>query len=186
MANKVPIRVYHNMQEFEAAVEMATKNAMKSTVNFLKKKLFEMANKDIYDNAYKATWYVRSNWLKAEDAIEAYIYKNTKNAWGGGVRFNKNAYDNVERNPFQHGNPDRYLPMNSYLEIMNDSSKLHENPWHFPTHSEIDRGHFYDEFLEKVNDPEIGFDALFKAFFDARTKQETTGRVVMPNLPKWD
>jgi hypothetical protein len=180
---RVPSRVFHNMAEFEAETEMITKNAMKSTVEYFKKMLSEFAQKDIYNNAYKATWYVRSNWLKAEDAIEAYIYKNTKNAWGGGVRFNKSAYDSIERRPFQHGNADSYLPMNSYLEIMNDSSKLHENPWHFPTHTEIDRGSFYDEFLDKVK--EIGIDTIFKAFFDARTKQEITGRVIMPNLPKW-
>ena len=181
----VPSRAFHNSVELEAATEKATKYAMQSTVNFLKKKLSELAQDDIYDNAYKATWYVRTNWLKAEDAIEAYIYKNTKNAWGGGVRFNKSFYDDINRNDYQHGNPIHYLPMNSYLEIMNDSSKLHDNPWHFPTSSEIDRGHFYDDFLKKVNDPEIGFTAIFKAFFDARLRQESTGRIVMPTLPKW-
>ena len=181
---RVPSRVFHNMAEFEAETEMITKNAMKSTVEYFKKMLSEFAQEDIYNNAYKATWYVRTNWLKADDAIEAYIYKNTKNAWGGGIRFNKSFYDSINRNLFQHGNADNYLPMNSYLEIMNDSSKLHENPWHFPTSNEIDRGAFYDDFLKEINDSEYGFTPVFQAFFEARMRQEGSGKIIMPNIPK--
>lgn len=181
---KIPSKVFHSIAEFEGAAENATKKAMNSTVNHFKKVLFEFANNAIYNNAYKAKWYTRTNWLKDENAIESYIFKNMKSSWGGGVRFNKSAYDNISRNDFQHGNTADYLEMGSYLEIMNDSSKLHNNPWHFPTKKQIDRGHFYDDFLAELDNPTYGFENIFYIFFDAFLKSEQTGRIVIPNIPK--
>ena len=181
---KLPSKVFHSIAEFESAAENATKKAMQSTVNYFKKMLFEFANNAIYNNAYKVKWYERTNWLKDDNAIETYIFKNMKNSWGGGVRFNKSFYDGINRNTFQHGNTADYLEMGSYLEIMNDSSKLHSNPWHFPTKEQIDRGHFYDDFLSELDDIQYGFNAVFSAYFDAYLKSEQTGKITIPNIPK--
>jgi len=181
---KLPSKVFHSVAEFEAEAENAAKNAMQSTINYFKKMLWQFAQDAIYLNAYTRKWYVRTNWLKDENAIETYMYKNMKNTWGGGVRFNKSAYDSINRDTFQHGNTADYLEMGSYLEIMNDSSKLHDNPWHFPTKRKIDRGHFYDDFLKELDDPQYGFIPVYEAFFDAYMKQQTTNKPIIPRIPK--
>ena len=165
-------RVFHTLAEFEESAEQSTKIALIYTLNYFKNKFKEIAIEDIYNNAYKAKWYVRTNWLEDDDAIEDYIYKNVKNAIGGGVRFNRKAYDNFDE-PFQHGNPTKYLPMESYLAIMNNSSLLRENPYGFPTHREIDRGHFYDEFLNLVDKE---FDSKFSEMWERADHFVKTGR----------
>ena len=181
---KIQSKVFHSLAEFEQEAENATKKAMQSTVNYFKKMLLEFADDAIYKNAYNRKWYVRTGWLKNEDAVETYIFKNMKNSWGGGVRFNKSVYDGINRDTFQHGNTADYLEMGSYLEIMNDSSLLHDNPWHFPTRQQIDRGHFYDDFLAELDDAQYGFKAVFSVFFDAYLKSEQTGRITIPNIPR--
>lgn len=181
---RVPSKVFHSIAEFEAEAENATKKAMQSTVNYFKKMLLEFADDAIYKNAYNRKWYVRTGWLKNENAVEAYIFKNMKNSWGGGVKFNKAAYDSISRDTFQHGNTSDYLEMGSYLEIMNNSSLLHDNPWNFPTVKQIDRGSFYYDFLAELDDAQYGFQAVFYAFFEAYLKSEQTGRITIPNIPK--
>lgn len=165
-------RVFHTLAEFEEDAEQTTKAALTYTLDYFKDKFEEIVKADIYNNAYKAQWYDRTNWLEDENAIEIYIYKNVKNAIGGGVRFNREAYDKRTEG-FQHGNPVHYLPMNSYLAIMNDSSLLpkgNKNVFHFPTNSEIDRGHFYDEFLDLV-------DAKFDTKFSEMWHFASTGKI---------
>ena len=164
-------RVFHTLAEFEEDAEQTTKAALTYTLDYFKDEFIKIAKADIYNNAYKAKWYDRTNWLEDENAIEVYIYKNVKNAIGGGVRFNREAYDKRTEG-FQHGNPVHYLPMNSYLAIMNDSSLLpkgDKNIFHFPTNAEIDRGHFYDEFLNLV-------DAKFDAKFSEMWHFASTGK----------
>ena len=159
---------YANIREFEKDAELRSKSALKSTLRYFQDMYREIARKHIY-RMYTRKWYDRTYWIRDEDdAIEIYIYKNTKDAISGGVRFNREAY---ERNnePFQHGNPTRHLPLESYLAIMNDSEKLHENPYHFPTSKEIDRGHFYDEFLDLV-------DEKFSEVYDFYWENYGTGR----------
>lgn len=176
MAQGLPSRTFSTLAEFEDAAESATKKAMIWTLNYFKHKLSDLAESHIYNNAYKCKWYHRTNWLKEKDAIEGYIYKNTKNAIGGGVRFKREVYDSFNE-PFQHGNPTKYLPMNSYLEIMNNSSLLpsgDKNPFHFPTGSEIDRGHFYDEFLALVDKE---FDSVFEEKWQDALSYMKTGRI---------
>ena len=164
-------RIFHTLAEFEEDAEQTTKAALIYTLDYFKEEFRKIIETDIYNNAYKAKWYDRTNWLEDENAIEIYIYKNVKNAIGGGVRFNKQIYDKYgnNRSSFQHGNPLKYLEMNSYLAIMNDSAKLHENPYNFPTHAEIDRGHFYDEFLDLV-------DAKFDTKFSELWHYASTGK----------
>ena len=171
-------RVFHTLAEFEEEAEQTTKKALIYTLNYFKDKFREIAEADIYNNAYKPKWYTRTHWLRDEDAIEAYIYKNVKNAIGGGVRFNRQAYDDFNE-PFQHGNPIKYLPMDSYLAIMNDSSLLRENPYGFPTHTEIDRGHFYDEFLSLVDRE---FDSKFNEMWERASHYSSTGKMSLYGL----
>ena len=169
-------RVFHSLAEFEEDAEQRTKIALMGTLKYFKKEFKEIADSHIYKNAYTPKWYTRTHWLRDEDAIEAYIYKNVKNAIGGGVRFNRKAYDKRTEG-FQHGNPVHYLPMNSYLAIMNDSSLLpkgNKNIFHFPTNSEIDRGHFYDEFLDLVDRE---FDAKFEENWERAGHYISTGKV---------
>ena len=78
-------RVFHTLAEFEADAEQTTKAALTYTLDYFKDKFIEIAKAHIYNNAYKAKWYDRTNWLEDENAIEVYIYKNVKNAIGGGV-----------------------------------------------------------------------------------------------------
>ena len=139
-------RVFHNLQEIQQEGIEATRWALKETLKSFKNELQSLIKSHIYENAYKSKWYDRTNFLLDDEAIELYTYKNTANDIGIGIRFNKQLYDNIPREPFQHGNPLRYLEMGSYLEIMNDSSKLHENPYHFPTGKVLERGQFYTEF----------------------------------------
>lgn len=180
---KIPSKIFHSIIEFEDAAESSAKKALSATLNHFKRILLELADSSIYSNAYAVKWYKRTNWLKDENAVETYIFKNVKNEWGGGVRFNKPFYDSINRGDFQHGNTADYLEMGSYLEIMNDSSKLHNNPWHFPTKEQINRGHFYDDFLKELDDPEYGFEKIFYIYFDSFLKSEQTGKIVIPNIP---
>lgn len=169
----LPSRVFQSFAEFEDAAESATKKALIWTLNHFKRELKNLATDHIYNNAYKPKWYNRTHWLNDNDAIEAYIYKNVKNVIGGGVRFNREAYDSFSE-PFQHGSPIKYLPMNSYLEIMNDSSLLPKNPYHFPTGEDIDRGHFYNEFLNLVDEE---FDKVFEEKWQDALSYVKTGRI---------
>lgn len=179
MAQGLPSRTFSTLAEFEDAAESATKEALINTLNHFKHKLRELATKHIYKNAYKAIWYKRTKWLEEDDSVEAYIYKNVKNKIGGGVRFNREAYDDFNE-PFQHGNPVRYLPMNSYLEIMNNSSLLpsgDKNIFNFPTGNEIDRGHFYNDFLKLLDDPKEGYMAKFNENWKRAIHHKKTGRI---------
>ncbi len=172
----LPSRVFQSFAEFEDAAEKATKQALIWTLNHFRRELRNLAIEHIYNNAYKPKWYNRTHWLKDNDAIEAYIYKNAKNKIGGGVRFNREIYDSFNE-PFQHGSPIKYLPMNSYLEIMNNSSLLpkgEKNPYHFPTNDEIDRGHFYDEFLELLDKD---WEKIFDEKWEDALSYAKTGRI---------
>ena len=53
---KLPTRVYHSLQEFEADAENATKEALKDTLAKAKKVLRELIEEDIYQG-YNPTWY---------------------------------------------------------------------------------------------------------------------------------
>ena len=164
MAQKAS-RVFHSLEEFEAEAEVATKLAMQETAEELKEHLHQFVEQLIY-NAYTPTFYERTNSLLDERAIEAYVYKNVKNAIGMGIRFNKAPYEERSNlRKFQHGNDIRHLEFGSFLEIMNDSSKLHENPYHFPTSKEIDRGNFYDAFKKYA---EENYSEIFHKHFDWR------------------
>ena len=171
---KRPISVkadFTNLKDIEADIEIRTKRALNNVLYSFKKELREMAISHIYNNAYQKKWYHRTHWLNEDDAIEQYIYKNTKDAYGGGLRFNRSAYDSFTE-PFQHGNPVHYLSMDSYLEIMNNSSLLpsgDKNVYHFPTNAEIDRGHFYNEFLDLV-------DREFNIRFERAFEEATAGK----------
>ena len=153
-------RVFHNLQEIQQEGIEATRWALNETLKALRKKLQKLIESHIYENAYQSKWYDRTGFLLNDDAIELYTYKNTANDIGIGIRFNKQLYDSIPREPFQHGNPLRYLEMGSYLEIMNDSSKLHENPYHFPTGNVLERGHFYTEFQNWAKE---NYSDIFKA-----------------------
>lgn len=159
-------RVFHNLQEIQQEGIEATRWALDKTLESMKKRLQKLIESHIYQNAYKRKWYDRTDYLLQDDAIELYTYKNTANEVGCGIRFNKQLYDSIPREPFQHGNPDRYLEFGSYLAIMNDSSKLHENPYHFPTGDVLERGHFYTEFEEWANK---NYAEIFKSKMYIRT-----------------
>ena len=169
----LPSRVFQTLAEFENEAESATKKALLYTLNYFKGRLRDIAIAHIYNNVYKKKWYNRTHWLNNDDAVESYIYKNSKNFIGGGVRFNREAYDDFNE-PFQHGNPTKYLPMNSYLEIMCNSSLLHENPYHFPTGNEIDRGDFYKEFLDELD---RDFQSKFDEMWNRAIHHVKTGRI---------
>lgn len=183
MANQ---KIYNSLKDFEADAQKATKIAMKNTLRYFKKKLHDLIEEHIYHNAYDSTWYKRTTYLSQENAILTYVYNNFgKNSIGGSIKFNKELYDNSTNRdwtenepwkPFQHGNPERYLELKSYLEIMNDSSLI-GNAFNFPR---VERGHFYDEFMEDIND---NFDKIFKEKFDDAMNYQKTGKLVarIPN-----
>lgn len=156
-------RVFKSIEEFGEKAEFATKEAIKDTLEEFKTDLKQFIQHDVYDS-YNPTWYKdkRTYSLINDTTLETYIYKNTKNAIGGGIRFNDDYYNaHSERDLFQHGNDVRFLPMTSFLQIMNDSSKLsNKNPYHFPT--DIDRGSFWDEFLKYMDE---NYDEVFQKAF---------------------
>ena len=178
MANQ---KIYSSLKEFEEDTQKATKIAMKNTLAYFKDKLHDLIEEHIYHNAYDADWYKRTTYLSQENAILTRVYSNFgKNSIGGSIKFNKELYDNsTDRSwtkdepwkPFQHGNPDRYLELKSYLEIMNDSSLI-GNAFNFPR---VERGHFYDEFMEDINE---NFDKIFEEKFNDAMNYQRTGRPV--------
>ena len=171
----LPSRVFLSKVELEGTLEAAAKLALVNTLKHFKKEFRKIAVSHIYKNAYTPKWYERTHWLEDEDALEYYIYKNSKNFIGGGVRFNRKAYDNYTEG-FQHGNAVRYLPMNSYLEIMNNGSLLptgDKNIFHFPTGSQINRGHFYEECLDLLDKE---FDTIFDQKWEDAKHYVQTGK----------
>lgn len=180
-----PIKGYSNIKDFEADARNAMRKAMESTVKYYSKILLELAEEHIYKNSYSAKWYKRTNWLNNGDAIETHVYNAFGKGIGGSIKFNKSAYDDStdreysEGEPwklFQHGNPDRYLEFKSYLEIMNDSSLI-GGAFHFP---KVDRGHFYDEFLdicENGNSKYHSFNEAIIGYFNAIMKTQSTGKL---------
>lgn len=153
-------RIFHSLREFEDTAEKATKVALNSTLEHLKRDLKEFIKDSIY-NAYNPTWYERTNSLLQDSTLEVYIYKNTSNKVGGGIRFNPSYYNSHSGENFQHSNEIRMLPFGSFLEIMNDSSLINpNNPYHFPV---IERGAFYDNFQKYTNEV---YDDLFSYYFN--------------------
>lgn len=188
MANQ---KIYSSLKEFEEDAQKATKIAMKNTLAYFKDKLHDLIEEHIYHNAYDSTWYKRTTYLSQENAILTHVYNNFgKNGIGGSIKFNKELYDNsTDRSwnkdepwkPFQHGNPDRYLELKSYLEIMNDSSLI-GHAFNFPR---VERGHFYDEFMEGVKKGNKSkdiksFDEVFEEKFNGAMNYQKTGRPVIP------
>lgn len=158
-----PKRIYHNIKEFELDAEKATKIAMDRTLEKFKEELKRFIQSMVY-NVYQPKWYKRTNSLLQDSTLETYIYKNASKSIGGGIRFNPEYYNNhSERDrEFHHGNEIRFLEFGSYLEILNDSSKINpNNPYHFPV---VQRGHFYDDFLRYVD---ANFDETFENYFRA-------------------
>lgn len=184
MANQ---KIYSSLKEFEEDTKKATKIAMKNTLKYFKNELHDLIEEHIYHNAYDAKWYKRTTYLSQENAILTYVYNNFgKNGIGGSIKFNKELYDNsTDRawtkdepwKPYQHGNPERYLELKSYLEIMNDSSLI-GHAFNFPR---VERGHFYDEFIEgiiKGNKNIKSFDTVFEEKFNDAMNYQRTGRPV--------
>lgn len=158
----LPKRIYPSLKEFEADAEKATKVAMDRTLHYFKDELKRFTKACVYD-VYTPKWYERTNTLLDDSTLEYYIYKNVSNKIGGGIRFNPSYYnEHSERSKFQHGNDIRFLPFGSYLEIMNDFTKVNpNNPYHFPI---IPRKPFYDIFKKFV---EENFDEVFEGYFRA-------------------
>jgi hypothetical protein len=158
----LPKRVYHNLKEFEADAEKATKIAMDRTLQYFKDELKRFVKACVYD-VYTPKWYERTNTLLEDSTLEYYIYKNVKNKIGGGIRFNPSYYnEHSERDKFQHGNDIKFLPFQSYLEIMNDFTKVNpNNPYNFPI---VPRRPFYDIFKKFI---EENFDEVFESYFNA-------------------
>ena len=171
---------FSSIKEFEVFAEQACKIAMKNTLQHFKKILFKYAENSVY-NAYQPKWYTRTNWLKDDKAIETYIYKNTKDAIGGGVRFSKPTYDSYgdDREPFQHGNPYEYLEMGSYLEIMNGKTQ-EWNPFNFPV---VKREPFYNKFLDILDSSKYGFDAVYQIYFANALSTLKTGKMKISKPP---
>ena len=162
MAQK-PKRIYHSVKEFEVDAEKATKVAMDRTLESFKEELKRFIESEVY-NAYQPKWYKRTNSLLQDSTLETYIYKNVAKGIGGGIRFNPEYYNShSERDrEFHHGNEIRLLEFGSYLEIMNDSSKLNpNNPYNFPV---VERGHFYDDFIKYID---ANFNDVFQGYFNA-------------------
>lgn len=188
-----PIKGYSNIKDFEADAQKAMKKAMESTVKYYSKILLKLAEEHIYKNSYSAKWYERTNWLKNSDAVETQVYNAFGKGIGGSIKFSKSAYDDStdrgysKNEPwiaFQHGNPDRYLEFKSYLEIMNDSSLIGE-AFHFP---KVDRGHFYDEFLDickNGNSEYVSFDEAITGYFNAAMKTQSTGKISLYSPKKF-
>ena len=149
MGRQKPSRIYHNLIEFNQDTERSTKLALERTLYKFKDDLYEFIKSDVY-NAYSPKWYERTNSLQDKSTIETYIYKNISNAIGGGIKFNSSYYnEHSDRNLFQHGNEIQFLPVNSFLAIINDwTLQGNNNPYHFPI---IERRSFWDDFLRYVN-----------------------------------
>ena len=111
--------------------------------------------REIFSNyKYQSKWGGRTESLLDTRAIETYVYNAFGKGVGGGVRFNDAPYyDNMNLEKFQHGNKHfGMLAFTSYLEMLNNSrTMLVENPYHFPTGSELYRRPFWADFRQWVN-----------------------------------
>ncbi len=164
-------RIFHSLQEVDETLIEANRIALQNTLNELKNKLREFIEEDVYNNVhtssnfhardifgenykYQSKWGGRTNSLLDDRSIETYVYNAFGKGVGGGVRLNSVAYDektNLEN--FVHGN--KYfgeLAFSSYIEMLNNSREmLVDNPYHFPTGSELYRSPFWSDFRNWVN-----------------------------------
>lgn len=172
---QLPRRIFHSVEEFHGLLESVMKEIIQQVADELKTKLRDEYITTYIYKAYNPKFYERTYSLLDENTIEVYTYKNVSDKIGVGIRFNDEYYSaHSDRDKFQHGNDIRYLPMGSFLEIMNNSSKLHDNPYHFPT--DINRYNFYDDF---VHDAKEYFNTRVKDLVNARLL--TSGRGNRPS-----
>ena len=162
-------RIFHSLQEVDETLIRANRVAMQNTLDELKKKLYEIIEKDVYDDVhtnanksaraifenykYQSKWGGRTESLLDPRTVDTYVYNAFGKGVGGGIRFNDQPYyENSDLKNFQHGN--KYfgeLAFSSYLEMLNNSrTMLVENPYHFPTGAELYRRSFWYDFNEYV------------------------------------
>ena len=156
--------LFHSMKEVDETLLKANRIAMNKTLEKLRKDLYDFIRYDVYgtmstryyqEGSANSTqqWSGRTNSLADPRTVETYIYNAFGKGVGGGIRFNDQVYyQNSDPHNFVHGN-DVWgeLAFQSYLEVMNDSSKLRPNRWHFPTGRELHRQPFMDDFLRYAN-----------------------------------
>lgn len=158
--------VFHSLKEVDESLLKANRIAMKNTLEKLKEDLYDFIENDVYGtvserynqeenlgNLKTVKWSGRTYSLLDPRTVETYIYNAFGKGVGGGIRFNDQAYyQNSNIHNFVHGNEVwGELAFTSYLEVMNDSSKLKPNRWHFPTGRELHRRSFMEDFLRYAN-----------------------------------
>ena len=164
-------KVLHNEAELQQALKPIIREAIQNTLDRMLDKLDEFIDDDIYD-AYYPSFYDRTDYLKdnCREIFEINFW-NDFGSIGGVLEVNNNAYFYTAPYEFVHGSGywrtgDVYsrLDLPSYLEIMNDPSLIHTNPFHFPSGSQLGRGRFWDDFLKwsKDNFNEIFEEELYK------------------------
>ena len=159
-------KVLHNEAELQQALKSTIQIAMQNTLDRMLDKLEEFIDDDIY-NAYYPSFYDRTDYLKdnCREIFEINFW-NDFGSIGGVLEVNNNAYFYTDPYSFVHGSGnwrtgDVYsrLDLASYLEIMNDPSLIHDNPFHFPTGRQLGRGRFWDDFMRWAND---NFNKIFE------------------------
>ena len=154
-----PSKVYGSIAEVDAEFRYIAKVAMQRTLDHFAEVLLEFINSNVY-GAYHPKFYNRTYSLK--HSIKTYMYNSFGKGIGGGIKFDDTYYyAHTDLENFQHGNPEYgFVEFNSFLEIMNDSSKLKRNIFHFPI---IQREPFLDGFKHYVK---ANFNDVYKNAFN--------------------
>ena len=175
MAANLTKATFHNLKEVDEALIQANRIAMRNTLEKLRKDLYDFIASDVYSSVNTrydeeslgdlstVKWSGRTYSLLDPRTVETYIYNAFGKGVGGGIRFNDQPYyERSNLKSFVHGNIyTGEVAFTSFLEIMNDPSKLHDNPYHFPTGRELKRRSFIDDFLRYAN---ANFEEIYAEF----------------------
>ena len=165
-------KVFHNLNELEAGINIISREAMEKTLEKMLDKLGEFIDEDVY-GTYFPYWYDRSYYLTEhyKDIFETYFWNNFGKGIGGGIRIKNTTFTS---NPleFHHGSGNKntgdvysQLDLPSYLEIMNNPSVINpDNPFHFPSNNIMRKGQFWDDFVKWADD---NFSKIFKEEFES-------------------
>lgn len=139
------------ISDIEIHLRQQCKQALQDTVEEMAKDLHNIINKDIYKN-YRPKFYKRTKWLLKNDTIQTKIFANfSANSYGAIVRIRDDNFP-INFEQFQHASVCHgALSAPSFLEILNDNSKIfNNNPYGFP--ELLPRQPFWDDYESKWNE----------------------------------
>lgn len=173
------VRKYSNIIDLHKDVESLCALALADTLEELKDYLHDFIRKDVY-NVKKGLFYIRTRALLVPAMIKIKMWNAfSKERVGGTLTFDEkywNQSGNLEN--YQHGNP--YfgeLPMESYLEILNNQYKPNHpkmangnsSPYLYLGFHNVIREPFWDDFLDWV-DSKGGFYEFYRKCLNKYTK----------------